>query len=297
MAYTKKEIGPDSFVYVKSVFGKGPEAKERYNFIPNGGMNEMIKTWQDKQADRELTIATPSSILTCPRVLWYQKRGVPFLNEMTWAVKQRLLLGRLFENQFATILEDEGALLYHWKDDPGVEVEKFYMGEGESEMCGVPDYLVKLKDGTIAVSDAKTSRSDNFGYVPIEEDEVWKEWGWYKNKLQLTAYYMLCHNNSQWFSENGLQLPTHCHLFSYALDDGLVRREYTWIPTDEDINTVFEMKKRFNRAIQSETIPECTCAESNDRFDVKFCRYGIVEEGKKIAEKCCDPELQNKVKE
>ena len=119
-----KDVPKDKFVWVRSIFGKGPDAKKRYEHIPDKGMNEVIKDWQEDQPDRPLTHATPSRITTCPRVIWLEKKKVPAINEMTWAVKQRMLLGRLFEDQFAVQLKDQGLLLQHWKDNPGDEVDR-----------------------------------------------------------------------------------------------------------------------------------------------------------------------------
>jgi hypothetical protein len=273
------------------IYGRGDNAKEKYEFIPTGGMNDVIKEWQSKQADRIVTGATPSSITKCPRAVWLENQGVEAINEMTWAVKQRLMLGRELENMFATQLADEGMLLFHWKDDPGVEVKRFAWGEGDDHIDGVPDYLLKLKDDTIVVSDAKTSRSDSFGYVEIDAPDIWTDWGWYKYRLQLTAYFMLCHANKEWFESKGLPLPTHCHLFSYALDDGVVRREITWQPSKADMEQVVKFARRFNKAFASQECPPCYCADSFDQFDVKFCKYGIKPEGSKIATSCCGDEL------
>lgn len=296
MPRAKKVVGKDDFAWVRTIYGKGPDAFKRYNYIPKDGMNKVLKEWQDKQPERERTVATPSSVLTCPRALWLQKQGVAPTNTITWALKQRMLLGRQFENQFADILKDQGLLLYHWKDDPGVEVEKFRMGEGDEANEGVPDYLLKLwldNEQIVAISDAKTSRSDSFGYLPIELDELFEDGGWFKNRIQLTNYYMLCHSpeGKAWFAKHNLPLPTHCHLFSYALDDGVVRREAIWIPTEEDMELVRMATKRFNQGLNSDTMPECTCHESKEGFEVKFCKYGVIESGKKVAESCCDPSL------
>lgn len=287
------------FTWVRSIYGKGSDAKARYEHIPEGGMNAVIKAWQDKQPEHSREVASPSTVLTCPRVVWLLNNGVQPINEMTWAVKQRLLLGRLFENQFAEQLADQGMLLKHWKDDPGMEIEKFKMGDGDTLMQGVPDYLTRLDyDGgeIVAISDAKTSRSDSFGYVGIGED-AFEDWGWYKYRIQLTAYFMLCHKNKQWFIDNNLPLPTHCHLFSYALDDGVVRRDIVWQPTTKDVQTVLDKTVRYNQAVRSKTIPPCTCSESFDNFDVKFCKFGVVGQGAKIAETCCDETLIDLVKE
>lgn len=290
----KKTIGKNDYVWVRSIFGKGPDAKKRYEFIPSGGMNDVVKVWQDAQPEHQRDVASPSTITMCPRVIWLQNRNLPPTNEMTWAVKQRMLLGRLFENQFAQQLGSQGMLLKHWKDDPGEEVEKFVMGKGLQKNQGVPDYLLQLHN-IVAVSDAKTSRSDSFGYIGFTEEEIFEDWGWYKYRLQLTDYFMLCHANKEWFEVNKLPLPTHCHLFSYALDDGVVRREVTWEPTEHDKQEVLRLTKRYNEAIASETMPDCTCAESFDNFDVKFCRYGVLEDGKKIAGTCCSDTLIDRV--
>ena len=144
MATAKKPVGKNDFVWVRSIYGKGPNAKEQYEYIPDGGMNEVIKNWQAKQAEHPRDVATPSTLLTYPRVVWLLNKGIDPINEMTWAVKQRMLLGRLFENQFAEQLQDQNMLLKHWRDDPGIEVEKFGMGSGDKLLKGVPDYLTRL---------------------------------------------------------------------------------------------------------------------------------------------------------
>lgn len=286
--YKKKPAG--EFTWVRSIYGKGADAKKRYEHIVDGGMNDVIKSWQSKQPEHPREIASPSTLSMCPRVVWLLNHDVPVTNEMTWAVKQRLLLGRLFEDQFAKQLKDEGLLLFHWADNPGQEVEKFKAGEGNRRLQGVPDYLLEL-NGEVIISDAKTSRSDSFGYIAIEDDEIFKEWGWYKYRLQLTAYFMLCHANKDWFEKNKFSLPTKCHLFSYALDDGVVRREITWTPTKVDMETVFRFTERYNKGVASKVMPDCTCKESFDEFDVKFCKYGIVNAGDKIAKTCCSPSV------
>ena len=298
MAREKKVVGPNDFKWVRSIYGKGPEASQRYHHIPDGGMNDIIKEWHDKQEDGFRAWASPSQLTACPRVVWLQNNDVPVFNTMTWAVKQRLLLGRLFENQFATELDDAGKLVYHWKDNPGVEVDKFQFGEGVAKFTGVPDYIIKTEvdgDEVVAVSDAKTSRSDSFGYVPIELNEAAKEGSFKKYKIQVDGYYKLCIENPEFFEKNKLPLPTHCHLFSYALDDGVVRREFTWKPTQHDLAKVEQLARRFNLALSAESMPECTCQEEDDNYQMKFCPYGVVEPGSKVAESCCDPGLANQV--
>ena len=140
MAVLDESIKP-KFHMVRAIYGFGKDrqqAIDNYNFIPDGGMNAVIKQWQDKQPDRELAFASPSAMTRCPRSIWLELKGVPFTEEVTWALKQRLLLGRLFENQFAEELDDAGMLLYHWKDDPGTPVDKFQYGNVEGYAgCGV----------------------------------------------------------------------------------------------------------------------------------------------------------------
>lgn len=290
------------FHQVRSIFGHGDTrqtAIERYSYIPNGGMNDVIKQWHEKQQDRPFVAASPSQISLCPRVVWLKKHGVAPLQTQTWALKQRLLLGRLFENQFADELAEAGMLLHHWKDDPGIVVPKFTYGNpgDPTYFEGVPDYLVQLKDtihgDVVAISDAKTSRSDSYGYVPINDMEIWTDGGWYKNRMQLTGYYILCHSpaGQAWFKANNLPLPTHCHLFNYALDDGVVRREVLWQPTQADIDEFLRYTRRFNHAFNATVCPECTCGESLEGFAIKFCDYGVKADGAKICESCCDDSL------
>jgi len=287
------------FHQVRSIFGHGKDRQDaikRYEFIPTGGMNEVIKQWQDKQPNRELVAASPSQITRCPRSIWLELHGVAPLQETTWALKQRLLLGRLFENQFAEELESAGMLLKHWKDDPNEPDQKFHYGapDDPAHFEGTPDYLIALEYmGSVvtAISDAKTSRSDAFGYVPIEDFEIWTDGGWFKNRMQLVGYYILAHSNPKWFEERKLPLPDVNHLFTYALDDGVVRREVIWKPTQADIDLFLKYARRFNAAMNATECPDCTCGESLNGFEIKFCKYGVKEEGKKICESCCDDSL------
>jgi hypothetical protein len=268
-------------------------------YISDGLINDTIRDWQAKQPDRVQTVASPSTLKECPRVVWLKKHGYEPTNKLGWGKKQRFMLGRITENMIARQLDDEGHLLWHWKDDYAGESDKFTHGEGLDRLEGTPDLLIKLGD-KVAISDSKTSRGDSFKYVPIEEDEIWEDPFWYKNKLQLTAYFMLAHWNKEWFErpENTanawtpLPLPEVCHLFSYALDDGIVRRELSWTPTNKDVAEVKRLVRRWNSAYQSETMPECTCEEDGS---VIFCAYGIMPEGKNICTSCCDIKLKEEV--
>jgi len=304
------------FKVVKMTYGRETAhsgAKDKFEYIPEGGVNNVIALWHTKQTEREMLNASPSKVLTCPRVVWLANHGVEPTNIMTWAVKQRMLLGRVLENKLAEQLAESTdgiKLLHHWKDDDYTITSldederpfKFFMGEGETLIDGVPDYLLSIPyDGgrVVAISDAKTSRSDSFGYIEPNMPEVWNDGGWFKYKLQLTAYYMLCHSpeGKKWFEEHNLPLPTHCHLFSYALDDGIVRREFLWEPTQEDMDLVRKLTVRFNNAVSSKDMPDCTClTDTADGFSQKFCKYGLAEVGKKICESCCSDGLVNMVK-
>lgn len=261
--------------------------KMRAGFIQDGPMNEAIKTWHDAQPPRKQTCASPSTLMDCPRVVWRQKSKVEITNPKTWALKQRLLLGRNFENKIAEQLEFNKILLHHWKDDVVGESVKFSMGEDDSKIEGTPDLLIRLGD-KIAISDAKTGRSDGYGYVATN-DKVWEDQFWYRYKLQLTAYYMLCHKNKAWFKEQGLLLPEICHLFSFALDDGVVRREFTWKPDQEDAAQVIYYTKRWNRAYNAKSEPDCACSDK----DAMFCPYADLDssyttkKGKTLYRECC----------
>lgn len=297
MAYKrgeKKIVGDDDFVWVRSIYGKGPDAHKRYHFIPSGGMNKVIEDWHKKQEARIYDCATPSRITQCPRAVWLHNHGVEKLTTMGWGVEQRLLLGRAFEDKFAEQLHSEGLLIHHWKDNDGDVVDKFKSGTGIDRLEGVPDYLLKLNLPT--VSDAKTSRSDSFGYVPIEFEEAILDYNWWKYKVQLNAYFKLCIENKGWFTDRDFPLPEQCHLFSYALDDGIVRREFTWTPTSEDLSEVVFLTRRFNEAITASKMPDCTCRDMADG-QMKFCPYGTYDKpGDKVCSDCCDPDLVKLIK-
>lgn len=270
-------------------------------FIPDGAINKAIASWQDKQPEREQDCASPSSLLDCPRVVWLKKQAVAPKFSLGWGKKQRFMLGRQLENMIAKQLDDEELLIYHWADNYFGESDKFAHGEGLDRIEGTPDLLLKV-DGKVAISDSKTSRADSFFYVPTSLDEIWDDPYWYKYKLQLTAYYLLCLWNKDWFSlhrelmgEPMLPLPEACHLFSYALDDGIVRREFTWTPSKADAAEVLKLTRRWNSAYQSPIMPNCTCIEEDG---VKFCYYTTEQEttkkGAKLGVKCCDINVKEK---
>jgi hypothetical protein len=265
------------------------------SYIPDGGMNAVIRDWHSKQPPREQAFASPSTLTDCPRVVWLKKHKVPFANEMGWGTKQRLMLGRVAENTFARQLKNEGKLLWHWKDDEAGESIKFGMGDGLTHVEGTPDLLINL-DGTVLISDSKTSRADSFAYVPID-DKVWEDELWYHYKLQVECYYMLCHKNADWFAKVGLSLPEACHLFSYALDDGVVKREFTWKPTQRVAAEVLYYVKRWNTAYQSETIPDCACTETQRKFCAYATETTTTKSGYKLGTVCCGDELLKEVKE
>jgi hypothetical protein len=263
------------------------KTKQQANYIHSGGINDYIQSWQDKQPERVQDCASPSSLMDCPRVVWRRKHKLPITNPKTWAFKQRLLLGRNFENMIAKQLADEGVLKHHWSDGNDGDAKPFEFGEGETRLKGTPDLLIELNN-KIAISDAKTGRSDGYAWVPVDKS-VWEDKFWYKYKLQLTAYYILCHKNKDWFKEHKLPLPEICHLFSYAMDDGVIRREFTWKPNQKDASEVIYYSKRWNRAYSSKTEPDCTC----DSKDAMFCPYSdldskyVTKKGKTLYERCC----------
>lgn len=264
--------------------------KEWRNFIPDGGINNVIRDWQDKQPQREQSVASPSTLTECPRVVWLKKNKVPFTNEMGWGQKQRMMLGRNFENMIAAQLKDEGKLLWHWADNFAGESQKFQMGSGMSLIEGTPDLLINL-DGKVLISDAKTSRADSFAYVPLD-DEVWEDELWYKYKLQVECYYLLCHKNKDWFEGlNGTKdwpLPEACHLFSFALDDGVIKREFTWQPTQKTASEIIHYANRWNKAYASREIPDCQCSETQTKFCAYSYEFETTKSGYKLGVKCCE---------
>lgn len=271
------------------------------NTIMDGSANEAIKEWHANRPERVQTCASPSTLTDCPRVVWlrYKKRIAPPI-PLGWGKAQRLLLGRQLESLIASQYKEAGKLLWHWKDDIEGESVKFEMGEGDDKITGTPDLLLKLDK--VVISDSKTSMAKSFGYIPTTAVEAFKDPFWYKYKLQVEAYYLLCHKNKDWFEHRqwfdiedtlhpSLPLPEACHLFSYALDDGVVRREFQWQPTEETAREIVVYARRWNRAIKSETMPDCTCDDSG----VKFCYYvqeqQTTKTGAKIGTKCCGEEL------
>ena len=270
------------------MYKPNPQMKAQREYIPDDMINRVIALWQLKQPERIQTVASPSTLLECPRVVWCKKQNVPFLNKLGWGKKQRFLLGRQLENMIAGQLKDEGRLLYHWADNYEGESDKFSHGKGVDKIEGTPDLLLIGDNSEVLISDSKTSRSDSYGYVPIQAMQAWEDPYYYRYKLQVTAYYMLCYWNKQWFLDNNIELPTHCNLFSYALDDGIVRRNFTWLPSTKDFNEVKRLTRRWNQAYSSLEMPDCTCIEYGI---VLFCPYGKMAEGKKIVTECCNDNL------
>lgn len=279
------------------------------NYIQDGLINRSIEAWHKTRPDREQDCATPSTLTDCPRMVWlkYKKHVAPPI-PMGWGKQQRNLLGRQLESLIAEQLRESGNLLWHWADDEKDVAVKFEMGEGESRICGTPDLLLKLNDGKVAISDAKTSMGKAFGYVPVNANEAFKDWFWFNKQLQVEAYYMLCHKNKDWFEGSlvnrgdnrhiegtSLPLPEACHLFSYALDDGIVRREFIWKASKEVASEVMYYANRWNKGFASETMPECTCVSDGEGTARKFCFYVTKQEstktGYKMGVDCCNDYL------
>lgn len=289
-----------------------------------GIINDAISKYHTNQPERLQTCASPSTLTDCPRVVWlrYKKKIAPPI-PIGWGKLQRFMLGRQLESLIAMQLKESGNLLWWWKDDVAGESDKFVMGEGETRIEGTPDLLLK-NDTQVLISDAKTSMAKSFGYVPLDPAEAFKDWFWFGKQLQVEAYYLLSHKNKAWFQpqlrawkdiekelnntkpggviELGggrqLPLPEACHLFSYALDNGVNYREFTWGPSKETASKIIYYATRWNRAYASETIPDCTCDEG-DGAPRKFCYYVQEQEttktGAKIGIRCCGEELLDKL--
>lgn len=263
------------------------------NHIESGVFNEAIAQWHRNQPPREQDCATPSTMTECPRVVWFKYvKKLPAPIPLGWGKAQRLLHGRVFENIIANQLKESGNLLYHWKDDTEGESVKFEMGEGDKRIAGTPDLLLKIGK-EVAISDAKTSMGKSFGYIPLDKS-VFNDFMWFKYQLQVEAYYMLCHKNKDWFEKNKLPLPTINHLFSYALDDGVVRREFLWKSTQETASKIVYYVTRWNKAYASKEMPDCTCDEG-DGAQRKFCYYTTRQEptrtGYMLGVECCNDNL------
>ena len=270
------------------------EAIKQYEYISDGFVNKSISQYYANEKQRKLDHPSPSSITACRRVIWLDNKDVKHTNVLTWAKQMRLSLGRLLEDNLAKIFMQNKSLLAYMDDNneqiilkkpvDGVlqelAVEKLQSKQFPG-LTGVFDFLLDI-NGTVVVSDAKTARSDSFGYVPIDEAEVFEDLGWRNRKIQLTGYYILCYENKDLFEKWGLPLPTACHLFSYALDDGVVRREYIWQPTQADVEEFGLYYQNFMLGFNSVEMPVCTCTD----FDVKFCKYGIEKKGG-IYTSCC----------
>lgn len=264
--------------WVRSIFGDPVNAYQWYHHIPSGGINNVLATWHSKQQQRDYSICSPSRLTTCPKVIWLSQQGYQETKPMGWGVKQRLLLGRVIEDLIAKQLDDEGLLVFHWKDGKDDEVEKLKVDNPKLE--GVPDILFK-RDDKILLSDSKSARSDGFGYQPIDFEE-WKADGFnHKYFVQLNAYFYLMHLNADKLT---MPMPDQCHIFVFALDDGIVKREFTWTPTQEDMLEVERYARRYNEALVSPTMPECTCESEGV---VKFCPFGDYGQAK-IADTCCN---------
>jgi len=275
--------------WVRSIYGDSTNGKQWHSFIPSGGVNDLLASWHSKQEERGYNICSPSKLYICPRVVWLATHGVPSTKKMGWGKRQRLLLGKAIENLIAQQMDDEGVLLYHWKDDFDLAGDSTLISE-EPYIEGTPDILFNM-DGVVTLSDSKSARSDGMGYQPTTFEEWVKDPYNYKYFVQINAYYYLMHVNRT-LLEDMMPMPEQCHVFVFALDDGIVRRDFTWKPTRENLLEVERLAEQYAKALASPVMPPCKCKQMGL---VKFCDYGTG--GKVVATDCCSDNLINQVKE
>lgn len=262
--------------------------KEWKSYISDGTANAAIAAYHLKRPERVQDCATPSSLTECPRVVWMRyTRSMKPTNVMGWGKQQRNMAGRMFEKLIASQYAEAGQLLHHWQDEEAGQSEPFVGGEGLTKLKGTPDLLLRLVK--VVISDSKTARGDGFAYVPLNMTDAWQDPLWNKNRIQLNGYYALAHANKEWFKKALLPLPEACHLFSYALDDGVVRREFMWEPTTTDLQEVKNYTQRWNIAYASTIMPDCVCILEDK---VKFCpmayEFITTKSGYKLGSKCCN---------
>lgn len=258
--------------------------------IDNTVINPIFKDWLMTRPDKTYELVSPSSIGKCARCMFYHLKGVKQTTPPGVGSLATFEVGRFTEQAFGKVFADTKHLIHHFQDgDDDPKNQPFTY----KHVKGTPDFLL-LIDGRVWVADAKTQRSDSFGWTgpsPQELIDDKKEY-W----AQTLTYIWLLRNNAKRLKEQyGLTDEQIANIggivFFQSKDDGIVKREMILSPTDEQLKWVEDRSEFIWGFVERNELPPCEC----EGWLIGYCGFGnphtqTTSSTKKIINsECCDP--------
>lgn len=248
----------------------------------NTGFYHVLEPWLRAQDTKYDPYLTASSFGWCPRSTFYKIKKVEQTTPRSVYDMLVLYMGTMIHK----MLEDASRA-----HDPEAILEKKLYSK-KLGFGGTPDNLRKV-NGKWILTDHKSQKLGAFKRVKNMSDEKIMREQWPHHGKQLTAQKMLIRE------ELGIEVDK-CQI-AYWEKENLLYRLCSFSPTKEDEASIQREADDFNRYLNSNTIPPCTC----DGWKKDGCVYGDVgtrdiktfkdvsgkEYEKEVNTECCMQEL------
>ncbi len=266
---------------------------ENTNHIDDLFIYRVFNKWLSERPKKEFEKISPSQIGHCARCMFYALKGIPQSTPPGLGTMATFEVGRWSESAFGQVFRDEGVLVHHFEDGKGGKNAPF----AYKNLKGTPDFLLRL-DGDLYVVDAKTQRSDSFGWTGTSQKELMESKKEYW--AQTLAYVYLLRNNAERLIKDfGVTAEEVAKLrgliFFYSKDDGVVKRELLVDATPGQLDWVEERTNYLWGFVERNQLPPCEC----EGWLVQYCNYGnpatreANKQKKVVNTECCDPSYIN----
>lgn len=264
--------------------------KTNSNHIDDLFVHSIFCEWLKSRPPKKFEKISPSMIGHCARCMFYALKEVPQTTPPGLGNLATFEVGRWSEEAFGKVFKDQKVLVHHFRDDT-IKGKDAQFAAGN--MKGKPDFLLLL-DNNLYVVDAKTQRSDSFGWTGTTQDELRESKKEYW--AQTLAYIWLLRKNADRLVKDFGVTPEQVAnlkglVFFYSKDDGVVKRELLIDPTKGQLDWVEERANYLWGFIERNELPPCEC----EGWLIQYCNYGnpltreTNKQGKIVNTECCDP--------
>ena len=262
------------------------------NHIDNIAIAPIFNDWLEKRPPKKFELISPSQIGHCARCMFFKLKGVPETTPPGLGTLATFEVGRWAEMAFGTVFKDQKVLIHHFLDgDKDPKNQPF----AYKNIKGTPDFLL-LINGVLYVVDAKTQRSDSFGWTGTTQDELRdsKKEYWAQT---LTYILLLRKNADRLIKQFGVTKEQVDNLqgliFFFSKDDGVVKRELLVNPSPEQLQWVETRADWMWEFVKNDELPPCEC----EGWLIQYCNYGDIntretnKQKKIVNTSCCSEAL------
>jgi len=273
-----------------------------------GYIKQKFKEYYDKLPPKRYPekLLSPSMLGGCPRVMYYQLKGIEQTTPPDCNAQMNFQVGHLWEMQTALTLDKLGVLIHWWcegQDSRLINTEtwssqdvlrKDKWVDEEIHVAGTPD-IMYYQDDKVVLLDSKTvSDGMSSKIAKLTDEEFWKEK--YGYKLQL-ALYLILHKRRYEAGVEKIKVD-YGKLVIFSKDNGHILKEPVLFYSKELEEEVLNKCNELWSYISNDIKPPCTCNVETEfnrgKWLVSYCNYGNIDSMKPnykkkiVPTRCCE---------